>query len=457
MNQQPNSIVFNSSKGPIQVQPTRMAVYNRLKIVEMTDDNQQLIYLFFYQNKFISGSSLNIDENPPLQSLFDNGMILTSPHPLIDVFLNEKQNFKEKQPQQIINSLKKHSPQETTLILFYLEPLLSQEKIMKQIKEIYDNCRRNGKMRLSYQLLITILAFDSENKWAKDMASHIDFLKIKLRYKSDDTTHDPLYEELQLYKQRHASFLSFHNLLSKQNRWFDLITVYIDYFRTSKKVNPSEYRSLRELMAKHLTDEEQALLLWDIYKELPAIEEIQTDIINGLVQQSKYEDAINIIVDTSKKSSSALHDQLIELLEKETIDINHINLEDLKSYILTMKQEPVTKAINLLIPQLLKERSMVETYHWLTPFKKLPFSLSILEKLENFTRIQEDPEQQLSLGKIYYEFQHFNQAIECFSWEMELHPADPIPVQWITKSYRKLGMVEESNYYQNVYSMLQQA
>ena len=44
------------------------------------------------------------------------------------------------------------------------------------------------------------------------------------------------------------------------------------------------------------------------------------------------------------------------------------------------------------------------------------------------TELVEDPDHMMELGQYYAEFKQYDEAIECFSWEMELYPADAVIV-----------------------------
>ena len=63
----------------------------------------------------------------------------------------------------------------------------------------------------------------------------------------------------------------------------------------------------------------------------------------------------------------------------------------------------------------------------------------------------------MELGQYYAEFKRYDDAIECFSWEMELHPDDSLPVYQLSKMYQHKGMIEEAKAYQQVYTQLKTA
>ena len=60
----------------------------------------------------------------------------------------------------------------------------------------------------------------------------------------------------------------------------------------------------------------------------------------------------------------------------------------------------------------------------------------------------------MELGQYYAEFHQYDEAIECFSWEMELNPDDPAPVSQLSKMYRHKGMTDEAAAYQQLFKQL---
>jgi tetratricopeptide (TPR) repeat protein len=69
----------------------------------------------------------------------------------------------------------------------------------------------------------------------------------------------------------------------------------------------------------------------------------------------------------------------------------------------------------------------------------------------------EDPDHMMELGDHYVEFKQYDQAIDCYFWEMELNPQDPEPVWKICKMYQQKGMLKEAAEYQKVFSQLKSA
>ena len=107
--------------------------------------------------------------------------------------------------------------------------------------------------------------------------------------------------------------------------------------------------------------------------------------------------------------------------------------------------------------------SMLKSYDLKTVYKKLkplktvlPHSL-VLRKLSKMVGLLEDPNQMMDLGDYYVEFKQYDQAIDCYFWEMELKPEDPDPVWKISKMYQHKGMYKEAADYQKVFDQLKNA
>jgi len=99
---------------------------------------------------------------------------------------------------------------------------------------------------------------------------------------------------------------------------------------------------------------------------------------------------------------------------------------------------------------LLKTHEINFINEWLQPFKDNFKSLPIFKKTDTIQQLSNDLDQMQTLGELYYEFSQFEKAIECFSWEMELKPTDPKPIQWIAKLYRERGMIYEADTYRQL-------
>ncbi|MFL6562189.1 MAG: hypothetical protein ACJ8MO_39580, partial [Bacillus sp. (in: firmicutes)] len=103
---------------------------------------------------------------------------------------------------------------------------------------------------------------------------------------------------------------------------------------------------------------------------------------------------------------------------------------------------------------LLKEDDLKTVHEKLIPIQKVIPGLEVIRKISEMVGLLENPDRMMDLGDYYAEFKQYDQAIECFFWEMELQPQNPSPVRKISKMYQSKGMVKEAAAYQKVFTQL---
>ncbi|MFY4775710.1 tetratricopeptide repeat protein [Metabacillus sp. RGM 3146] len=465
MSSQMQSITVTMNEKPKELKATRMAFDNRMKILEAVTDADETFYLFFYKEHFLLAKELKRKENSQLSRCFQNGIVLTAPHPLIQTYVDEHKTFPLKTVKLTFrNMMKQYSPQEVSLILSYFDTFIPKEKITDIFKKFFIDYRRNGQFNHAYQILMVLLSFDKENKWGLDMANQIHFQKYKLLYEvkgKELFEKDPLYGEMLLFGKRkeQASFSKLQSLHASKGRWVDQLVLYIDHFKKGSMKEEAYYDSFLKLLSAHYSSEERALLLWESYKGAVKDTRLLQELLEAFLNQARYEEAINVLCEQTPEDLSSLQKkQLAELLQKPSLDYESINLENLQSFLINENSmENLEKILRSVIPTLLGIRELAAVHLWLKPIITKHKKLPILKIFQTMMDYQDDPEQQFSLGKLYHQFKLYNQAIECFSWEMELRPDDPDPVQWMMKTYKELGMIEESKSYMSLYTSMQKA
>lgn len=459
MSEQTINVITNAKESPIQTKVSRMVYSHRMKVIETKNENQECFYLVFYKDQFITGLKNSFPKTSHLGKLFQKGIVFTTPHPLIESFLNQDQTYHFKPIDQILRSLsKKYTPQEVSLILSYFDSYLPAEKIESTMKEFFKNYQREGQLRLAFQILVMLLNFDPKNKWASDMSSHINFLKYKNSYtnmESAQLEQDPLFLEMLYFnkKLRKPLFNSVQQLLSQQSRWRDQIALYIDQLNQSKTAREQHYDSFIDLVSEHFSDSDRTILLWKSSKNMILDNQMAKQLIDGMVNNNMHEEAINLI--TKQRQSSNVNN-ISSLFEKKSLHIDKINLEQLLDYLLDESNpQNIERMLYTITPHLFDSYTIAEIYEWLQPLYQLKLDIPILDIIQKIILIKEDPDQQALLGELYHDLKLNKQAIDCFIWEMELNPSDPIPVQWLIKLYRESGSIEESNNYMYIYNSLQ--
>ena len=131
----------------------------------------------------------------------------------------------------------------------------------------------------------------------------------------------------------------------------------------------------------------------------------------------------------------------------------------LEEFISLLKQLPegetpkeLDQKIFQIVVVLLERQGLKSVYEKLLPIQN--FNLDVIRKIGKMVELMEDPDRMMELGDYYADFKQYDQAIDCFFWEMELEPQNPSPVWKISKMYQFKGMVKEATTYQKIYEQL---
>ncbi|MFC0272916.1 tetratricopeptide repeat protein [Metabacillus herbersteinensis] len=458
MSGQVQKVTVNSEGQPIHLEVKRMAIYHRMKIVELMNESQETVYLFFYKDQFLTGKEIKMKKNSHLSKAFKHGIVFTSPHPLIDGFLRKDQVFQFKSTNLVFKALlKQYSQQEVALILSFFDSFLSKDKINEVMKKFFYDYRRNGQYRLAFQILMIVRLFDSKNTML-ELSNSLEYSKHKILYDLNDPTlqaNDPLYAEIMSFKKR-ANDPYFSNLqttLAQEYRWMDVIAIYIDQITNGTIPTEQQFPAFIKLISARFSEQDRIYMLSNLSIQST---KLQTELVKLLENQARYEDAINVLIDDRTETSNvSIHGQLLNMLEKDTLQVEQIELENLSTYLQNeQKLKNIEEILYSFIPKFLNKAELTDVHDWLQPLFQFDESLPILKTIQEMKTIKDDPDQQLTLGKMYHRLQQHQHAIDCFNWEMEMNPRDPEPVQWLTKVYLELGMVEESANYKYIYSSM---
>ncbi|KZZ84066.1 tetratricopeptide repeat protein [Bacillus sp. SJS] len=447
--------VAQSGEKPLQLQVKRLAFYNRMRIAETVHPEKGTCYLFFYQNQFLTGKHTTPKKGSMLSRAFRNGIVLDAPHPLIDALFTPPQVFQLRTVTQLFKSLSKQlTPQETVYILSHFDSFVSKDKITEACKSFFFQYRRSGQFRMAHQVLMTLLDADSKNQWASELSQHMDYLKYRLLYEGGYTEMkaiDPLHAEVLCRKKKKTepSFTRLQKLLSEQNRWMDQAALYIKYFKNEEEPSPEYYEQFTKLLAAHFSNRERAIILWDTCKDQVKDGKAQQDLVDALLSDNRLEDAVSVLIGSQDCNS----EQLMALLSNPDLDYKRLDEEKFQTFFISLEdQKACGQLLRIMVPNMLKHREFSAVLSWLLPIPSL-----LTENFKKMAAYQDDPEQQLELGRLYVELKQYQKAIDCFSWEMELNPSNPEPVQWLSKTYKEMGMSQEAKAYMSVLHTMQKA
>ncbi|MBL5771576.1 hypothetical protein MXL46_18800 [Heyndrickxia sporothermodurans] len=453
MNQQPLLISNHNKTTELHVE--QMAIYLQSKIIEATDDQHNIYYLFFYKEQFLTYvKPTKLKRRTHIEKAFTKGIVLPSTHPLIHSLLFQDHPYKKRTFNQLVKKVQSlYSPQEVAQIATFFESFISKKTIFSLIQSIFYDYRRNGQMFSSYRILRILMDFAPNHSWVKGLSSDLNFIKYGKLYDrlSDELmTKDPIYMEKALYTDK--SYNQLIQLLKNQSRWMDEIALYIHH------ISPENYVSLKQLLNNHFTDKEIIDVLEHLSNNTSDVLEINDDLLEIYLHHQNAEKMINLLFTHKLNLNPKQTQEFEQLLENVDLEPEQFPKEKVLSFLVPLFNINPEKAATLLhkfIVLQLKEYDIDSVVKRLIPLKIIMHAHPILEKLQHIQKLANDPDQQLLLGELYYEFQQFDQAIDCFSWEMELKSIDPKPVKWLSKIYNEIGMEQEHRAYRQLYIDMQ--
>ena len=446
-------------KQQIPLKANQMAVYLQSKIVEAIDENNEIYYLLFYKANFLTCFKANsLRRRTFIENAFKKGIVFEAPHPLIDSLISQNHSMKVRTFNQLLKKTQNnYTPQETALIATYFDAFIQKEQIIKLIQTIFYNYRRNGKMLSAYKILRIAKEFAPKNNWVQPLANHIDFYKIALTYQKHP---EKLIEKDRLYVERfcysHKKNEQYeellYSLLTQESRWIDLVALYLD--KLTSMPNSTTFNALSRLLERHFTEQETTQVLSDLYQSIPHFPELQQHLLEKLIKFHNNENAINLMINQNLPIDPSLYETVEEMVENLNFNSELINIEKLNTFILPLFQSQLEKkeeVIKRCVTTLLKKSDITAVTIWLSPLENDQAAQPFIVKLKQMEELANNPDQQLQLGQLYYQFEQLDKALECFSWEMELNPDNPVPVQWLSKIYQEKGFKHESQAYQQLF------
>lgn len=455
MIEQPQSVTVISNQRQVQLRVERLAIHHRMKILEAEKANGSKFYLFFYKNDFITGKTAEVKSGSLIEKAFQKGIVLPASHPLIDHFLSDR-TFLLKSTKQVFQSVQnRYTPQETSFIFSYFDSFLSKETIIKLMRKHFYDYRRNGQLRLAFQILATMLHYEPSNKWALELARKLEYQTIRNIYEGNHrelVEADPLFAEIHAFDDLKSNQTYLESLYRKEKRLIELSALRLHLYLHS----PVEEVDPQKLLHVSLSESERARLLWILYAEAPHHLLLRKNAFEALMYLNKTSEAIHLLSQRQGLITQSEYELLLQTFQDESIPISSIEFTSLQSLLEHKDNRSYLDGLlHALIPRMIHEFGLSYVYTWVKPFMEKNQELSILSTVQTMVEIQDDPDKQFQLGKLYHKMKQYDEAITCFDWEMELHPTDPTPVQWLTKVYREMGKVEESNTYMSIYSQMQ--
>ncbi|WP_332697784.1 tetratricopeptide repeat protein [Halalkalibacter lacteus] len=458
----PTEWTLIKNKEHITLQAQKLTLFQQCKVVECTGSNDLQYLLFFYKDHFLTVQPL-IEFKPTsfLGHIEKHGYDIHAPNPLFSRLLPPLSTVKIRTINHLLATIKKdYSLEETALIFSYFDSYMSAEKLETSLKEFFFTYRRNGKLMAAYRLAKILLARGYNQSWIIATTEHLDYANAAIHFEAPLSTllsSDPIYVEQLSFFDLRTNYNLLVTLYDQQNRMNDSIIIH-----TTKWLNQPtalSYPKFVQEITKHFEEDEVLLFLRSFLTYVSPKSGLHQDVYQRLIRKQDYKNALNLLFTHSFSLSNTETNEFSDILEHNSLSHLDLSLTVISERLIPLlSKQPIKldKILRSALPQLLKHHSLPDIHKWLQQIQ-FHTELPVMKKINNMFKLMDDPDNQLELGFHYFDLNQYEKAIECFSWEMELHPNQIEPIKWLAKTYRKIGKHEEVETYHNLLSQIQRS
>jgi tetratricopeptide (TPR) repeat protein len=458
----PTEITIKDKKKVLKGKVVRASIFARSKVIDvLTADNEQYVFIY-YKNSLIYGEKLeNVDTESFICKAFKDGITIESPHPIVTALLphltlsipNKNKIFTHLQNDY---SLCEMAYIATTLDLFF-----EKDQLIQMIEKVFSHYRRSGEFYKSFQIARLLSDFSPALQSAKDRLDALEFNSYHTLYNPPHlpSLHkkDPLFVEVHCFKHRSNpdERIFLEDILTKQDPLAGLL-LWLENAKNLQNLN--SVKKVTDIALQFITMEEWIFLLGQVninpYRELPEVKSI----IEKMIQKGKYHLAGRLLLNYMDDLPRS-YDEILRVIW-ENSDSTFVT-EHLDHFIKLMQQlsngkhsVQAEQRITELAVNLLKDNEPKIVREKLLPIQMLHPDSTVIQKINEMIKLVEDPDRMMELGDLYSEFNQYDKAIDCFFWEMELQPQNPLPVRKISKMYQNKGLFSEAATYQKIYTQL---
>ncbi|NEU30482.1 hypothetical protein GN156_06755 [bacterium LRH843] len=445
------------------IHPIKLSLFQQCTLVECEEESIGTRYmLFFYKNTFITAQPL-VEYIPTsfLAKVETSGIHLHAQSPLLSLLPTSSLDIIPFN--QLLSQLKRsYTAEETALIFSYFDSYIPHDKLEKILKDLFYSYRRNGQLIAAYRLAAILLSRGYAHDWVQSITKQLDYSAIAKRYQialQDLLSSEPIYVEQKCFLtyQKPESYKLLQSIYAEQqNVCNTLILMLHKWIVAPTKLG---YKELTHTLSVHFEQEDVLSCLTSLLSVAPITSGLHQDVYHRLIEKRDYQQAIQFLFTHPFSLSPEEQNQLPSILEQLEINELSLPIKDMSKHLFDLlKGQPLIldQLIRKALPSLLENDNIQDIQTWLKE-SHVSNHLPIMKKLNTMVDLLDEPDMQLKLGQCYYELEQYEKAIECFSWEMELHPNDYEPVQWITKSYQKMGNIHEAKTYQQLLIQLQRS
>ncbi|TDL33024.1 hypothetical protein E2R51_10205 [Jeotgalibacillus sp. S-D1] len=436
--------------------PIRMAVHSPCSILEATSSTGDLYHAYFYRQQFLAAKKITRSKRSSyLEQALTKGIVFLCPHPVVDKLVSQNETFKNRSLTDLLSFTKRrYTPIEVSQIFRCMDSLIQGDKLFKVMRDVYYDYRRDGKWGKAYSVLLTLEEAFPENQWIASTKHDASFSSYHEKYELNDESllqHDRSTLEWKLWKNRehpvHRSvwMSSFGNDPSYSIASFSLL-----YEEQYLNTTEDSFSLFLDTARHHFTQHE----LKDILIRMADSEHsvIHQAAFRQCIRISAWEEAMTTLIHHPFDLSAQDSRNIKEAIPKVNWD-NQLPIEQLSMALIPILKENKHELDSILtacIPILSKTHNLAYLVDWLKPLEKVQCNLPIYQRVQKLLKYAEDPNQQALAGELYYQLGLNREAIDSFSYEMELNPEDPSPVKWLSTLYRETGQADEAAAYQQL-------
>ncbi|MFJ7829232.1 tetratricopeptide repeat protein [Peribacillus sp. NPDC097284] len=455
----PVEISIKEKKKLSQGKVMQVVVFSRCTMIEVESSLNENYYLIYYKNNLVYGEKVEkIEKDSFIDKIRKMGIVLHSDHPFLSAIIpsqtatipNKNKLFSQLQNQ--------YSLQEVAYIATTLDSFFTKKQLSNVIYKIFYHYRRNGNFMQAFQIIKILANFAPDLNSAREIKNSLEFHSYMEFYTSSSLStiqeKDSLFVEWHCFRYRlqpdEGKMLE--GLLRKQDSFLTLLLLWMEKVEKYAKVPSIEAYTT---MALQFVSMEKWIVTLDYLHINPFQVLPQTkSMIEEMLQEEHYETAalylmnfLNALPDTYEEILHTLWEHLDPTFIATHIDTFMVMIQQL---VLEDGEKQSEQRLLQLIGKLLETYDLKEVHEKLLPIQKSAPHSPVFRKINKMMTLLDDPDQMMELGQYYAEFKQYDEAIECFSWEMELYPDDPAPVSQLSKMYQNKGMVKEAFAYHQI-------
>ncbi|WP_227394557.1 hypothetical protein [Jeotgalibacillus aurantiacus] len=404
--------------------PVRLAIHVPCSIIEATNDDGQLYHLYFDDRQFLAAKKVSRSRlGSYTEKAFTQGIVFLYPHPISDMFVHPESTVLNRSFTSLLQVLQhQKDPVKTAELFSCFDGLIKEEKLFKVIRDCFYECKREGQFKKADMILHLMKDVFPEHEWV-----------IALRAQKLDVSETRIYQ----WKRRDTASFSIPYILAIKE----------ESYRSHP--SPETFNTLLTYCKLSLTADQQQQMFDSLLHA--GFEEPAKELYRQYVKSEKYTEAFHTLI-MHPFTPSGADRRVLQMMLKDQHVMKNIPIDKICARLVPLfHQQP--DELNLLLISCLSlhyEKDFQKVLQDLEPVKLSGLSLPVYQDIERLSMIAEDPEQQALAGELYERIGYYQDALECYSYEMELNPESRGPIEKISNMYLIMGQAEEAKVYRQL-------